>query len=177
NIIFGGGWTIDGYRLDISFTVTDPIPPFHWERDAVALEDTPRLRRELREAYRHIHGLISRNDTEAIFREMEPVWARTAYMLTEETSARDFIDSTEHGLAVYERIGPGGEVLQPLFWGDDPQDDQVEFLAEGRLVRIQPTPILWEHPPSGSERYASFPVVFYRTHDGEWRIARVLVGV
>ncbi|WP_249979223.1 hypothetical protein, partial [Vreelandella olivaria] len=163
--------------LDISFTVTDPIPPFHWERDAVELEDTPRLRRELREAYRHIHGLISRNDTEAIFREVEPVWARTAYMLTEHDSARAFIEDTRSGLAGYKRIGPEGEVLQPLSWNDDSQDDQVEFLAEGRLVRIQPTPILWEHPPSGSERYASFPVVFYQSRDGQWRVADVATGI
>ncbi|WP_249976876.1 hypothetical protein, partial [Vreelandella olivaria] len=72
---------------------------------------------------------------------------------------------------------PDGGVLQPLFWGDDPQDDQVEFLDEGRLVRIQPTPILWEHPPSGSEDYTSFPVVFYKSRDGQWRVARVLTGV
>ncbi|GGW62121.1 hypothetical protein [Vreelandella hamiltonii] len=177
NIIFGGGWTADGYRLDITFTVDDPIPPFHWESDAVVLEDSPELRRELREAYRHLHGLIERDNTEAIFEELEPVWARTAYMLTTHDSARQFIDDTRHGLSGYERVGAEGEVLQPLFWSDAPQDDQVEFLAEGRLVRIQPTPILWEHPPSGSERYASFPVVFYKSRDGQWRVADVLTGI
>lgn len=177
NIIFGGGWTLDGYRLDITFVVDDPIPPFHWENEAVVLEDSLELRRELRDAYRHIHGLISRNDTEAIFREVEPVCERTAYMLTERNSARDFIDNTQYGLAGYERVGPGGEVLQPLYWGDNPQEDQVEFLDNSRLVRIRPNPILWEHPPAGSERFASFPVVFYKTRDGQWRVADVATGV
>lgn len=176
NIIFTGGWSIDGYRLDISFTLTDPIPPFHWEHDAVVLEDTPRLRRELREAYRHLHGLIARNDTEAVFREVEPVWARTAYMLTEHSSAREFADNTRNGLATFERVKPDGAVLQPLNWGESPQQDQVELMAEGRLVRLQPHPIIWERPPAGSERYSSFPVVFYKTRDGQWRVAGVLTN-
>ncbi|WP_249976765.1 hypothetical protein, partial [Vreelandella olivaria] len=132
---------------------------------------------ELREAYRHIHGLIERDDTEAIFRELEPVWARTAYMLTEHDSAREFIENTSLGLPRYKRVRPNGATLQPFHWNDDPQQDQVELMAEGRLVRIQPTPILWEHPPSGSERYASFPVVFYQSRDGQWRVADVLTGV
>ncbi|MDX5434949.1 MAG: hypothetical protein LPK20_15430 [Halomonas sp.] len=177
NIIFGGGWTLDGYRLDITFTVDDPIPAFHWEREAVVLEDTPELRRELRDAYRHIHGLISRNDTEALFHEVEPVWERTAYMLTERNSARDFVDNASQGLEKFERIRPDGAVLQPLYWGDDPQEDQVEFLDNGRLVRIQPHHILWEHPPAGSERFAIFPVVFYKTRNGEWRVADVATNI
>lgn len=177
NIIFGGGWTLDGYRLDITFTVDDPIPLAHWEKDAVELEDTPELRRELREAYQNIHGMIDRNDTEAIFREVEPVWGRTAYMLTERESARDFIENTQNGLAAFKRVRPDGEGLLPLYWKDNPQDDQVEFMANNRLVRIRPTPILWEHPPSGSKRYASFPVVFYKPKGGEWRVARILVDI
>ncbi|MGR2740605.1 hypothetical protein ACUY1T_19335 [Billgrantia sp. Q4P2] len=177
NIIFGGGQTIDGYRLDITFTIDDPIPPFHWEREATALEDTPELRRELRDAYRHIHGLISRNDKEAIFREVEPVWERTAHMLTEEQSARDFIENSSQGLERFQQTRPDGAVLQPLYWGDDPKKDQVEFLDNGRLVRIRPNPILWEHPPAGSERFASFPVVFYKTRNGEWQVADVATGI
>lgn len=177
NIIFGGGWTLDGYRLDITFTVDDPIPPFHWEREAVVLEDTPELHHELREAYRSIHGLISKNDTEAIFREAEPVWERTAFMLTERNSAREFIENSSQGLERFQRTRPDGAVLQPLYWTDNPQDDQVEFLAEGRLVRIRPNPILWEHLPAGSEEFTAFPVVFYKTRNGEWRVADVATGI
>lgn len=177
NIIFGGGWTLDGYRLDITFIVDDPIPPFHWKKEAVELEDTPELRRELRDAYRHIHGLISRNDTEAIFRAVEPVWMRTSYMLTEQTSARDFLENTENGLAAFERVGPNGEELVPLYWEEKPQEDQLEFLANNRLVRIRPTPILWEYPPSGSNDYTSFPIVFYKSRDGQWHIADVATGI
>lgn len=177
NIIFGGGWTLDGYRLDITFIVDDPIPPFHWKNEAVELEDTPELRRELRDAYRHIHGLINRNDTEAIFDEVEPVWARTAYMLTQRESARDFVDNANQGMDKFGRIRPDGATLQPLYWGDDSQEDQVEFLAGNRLVRIRPTPILWEHSPSGSEHYASFPVVFYKSRDGKWKVADVATNL
>lgn len=177
NIIFAGGWTLDGYRLDITFTVDDPIPPFHWESEAVELEDTLEIRRDLRQAYQSIHELINSDNTEAVFHEAEPVWARTAYMLTEKESARDFVDNASQGMDKFKRTRPDGAVLQPLYWRGSPQEDQIEFLANNRLVRIRPNPILWERLPSGSENYASFPIVFYKTRDGQWHIADIATNL
>ncbi|MFM9271826.1 hypothetical protein ACJ7V3_16445 [Halomonas elongata] len=175
NIIFGGGWTLDGYRLDIAFRLDDPVPPPYWQGRAVELEDTPRLRRELREAYRRIYGLIERGDGEAIFQELEPVWKRAAYMLTTEPSARAFIEEGDLGLDRYRQNRPDGAVLLPEpYWQGGPEDDEVEFMANNRLVRIRPNPILWERPPEGSEDYIAFPVAFYRTQDGKWHVGDVV---
>ncbi|MBB3142585.1 hypothetical protein [Halomonas organivorans] len=175
NIIFGGGWTLDGYRLDIHFRLDDAISPPDWRGRAVELEDTPQLRRELREAYRRIYGMIERGDGEAIFQELEPIWQRAAYMLTTESSARAFIEEGELGLARYRQNRPDGAVLLPEpYWEGSPEDDQVEFMANNRLVRIRPNPILWERPPEGSENFIAFPVAFYRTQDGKWHVGDVV---
>ncbi|MFG6175887.1 hypothetical protein ACGTN6_01465 [Halomonas sp. THAF12] len=178
NIIFSGGQTLSGYRLDIDFRLDDPVPPLHWKGQAVELEDSPQLRRELREAYRRFHTLIKRGETETIFQEVKPVWDRVAYMLTTEENGRSFIENSSQGLARFSQTRPdGAELLPAPYWEGAPEEDKVEFMANNRLVRIRPNPIVWEHPPEGSENFASFPVAFYRTQDGKWHVGDVLTNL
>ncbi|MFG6175881.1 hypothetical protein ACGTN6_01435 [Halomonas sp. THAF12] len=176
NIIFGGGWTLDGYRLDIHFRLDDAIPAPDWQGRAVELEDTPQLRRELREAYRRIYGMIERGDGEAIFQELKPVWERTAYMLTTEPSARAWRENSERGLNDEFSATPsdGSHLLPAPYWEGGPENDQLEFMANNRLVRIRPNPIVWEEPPEGSGSFIAFPVAFYRTEDGKWHVGEVV---
>jgi hypothetical protein len=174
DIVFDGGQAVGGYRLDITVEISDPIPGFHWEREAVTLEDTPEMRRSLREAYRRVHGTISRGDGEAIFREMEPIWGRTAALLTSKGSAREFIEGADDGLEQYQQSGPNGE-LQPLEFSNDPNGDQLQFMAQNRLVWIRPLKIYWVDETK-SASHTLFPAVFYQRADGTWRIAAVLTG-
>lgn len=173
DIVLNGGQVFGGYRLDITVEISDQVPGFHWEGDAVTLADTPEMRRSLREAYRRVHGSISRGDGEAIFREMEPIWDRTAYLLTSTGSAREFIEGSDNGLSQYQQSGPNGE-LQALEFAADPAADMIQFMAGNRLVWIRPAPIWWVDTKDQS--HTVFPVVFYQRKDGSWRIATLETG-
>jgi len=173
DIVLNGGQVFGGYRLDITIEIADEIPNAHWERDAVTLADTPEMRRSLRDAYKRVHDSISRGDGEAIFREMEPIWGRTAYLLTSKGSAREFIEDSEAGLEQYQQNGPSGE-LQALGLAADPAGDQIQFMAKNRLVWIRPSPIWWVD--TEDQGHTLFPVVFYQRTDGTWRIATLETG-
>ncbi|MCX7561585.1 hypothetical protein OS190_18645 [Sulfitobacter sp. F26204] len=178
-MVLKSGQEIGGYRLELEFQVDDEaLPAFHWAGNAVALTDGPELRESLLNAYQNLHGLISKGDAETIFRMAEPVWARTAAILTSEPSARAFIEHSDFGLADrYSAVRSDGAVLQPLgFWGDH-QEAAIQFMADQRLVRFRPDPIFWETPPAGSGNRTSFPVVFYQTGDGSWHLGLIAIGM
>ncbi len=171
------GQALDAYRLDLEFFVEDDqLWPQHWEAEAVALEDTPDMRRELWAAYQELHTLFQRDNTEAFYRMMEPIWARAAHVYTMDVkSAREFIEDTEFGLSTYKSVQPDGKVLQPLRLKSDLQNAAVQLYANNRLAWIRPVPILWRHPETGKP--SAVPVVFYKTAAGEWKIAEINIGL
>ncbi|WP_447893620.1 hypothetical protein [Vreelandella sp. GE22] len=172
-LVVSSGQSLEAERVDMSFRVLDPIPDFHWVDDAIALEDTPLLRHELRHAYQHLHRLFSEKNSDAILREGEAMWDRAGLLMAGGKNAREYtaslpIASQLAGL----RTEPSSPQLLPLQLEEDPGNDTLEFMGDSRLVRIQPTPIRWSQPEN-SDRVHTFPVVFYRTESGEWRLATV----
>ena len=177
-IVIRSGQRFGGYRLDVYFDVDDEaLPPMVWAQDAVTLTDTPELRRELLQAYEHLYDRISKGDSEAIFRQAEPVWARSAFLLTSEPSARAYIESVEPGLAMFQPVRPDGAKLQPLSFVSDIQSASLQFMADNRLVRVRPDPLRWEDAPEGSQSFTTFPVVFYKSADGSWHLADINTGL
>ena len=71
------------------------------------------------------------------------------------------------------RQEPDGPQLEPLRLANDPAGDSLEFMGDGRLVRILPSPLRWSYPNQANQKSDVLPVVFYRTASGEWRIATV----
>lgn len=69
---------------------------------------------------------------------------------------------------------PDGPQLNPLRLAEDPMDDSLEFMGNGRLVRILPTPLHWSYPEQPNKQGRAMPFVFYRTAAGEWRIGTVV---
>ena len=58
------------------------------------------------------------------------------------------------------RVWAEGETIKPLRIPDN-LDHHIEFMGEGRLVRILPHPVSWQYPDS--ERSFSMPLLFYKT--------------
>lgn len=179
DLIFSSGQTAGGYRLDFDFSVNSTeIPPFAWEGNAVPLEDTPALRQQLNAAYQNIHAKIAADDFEAVFTAAEPVWARTAFLLTTKDDARSFVEGREgRGLSgAFVASRDDGSALKPLHFWEGPETAALQFMADKRLVRFRPDPIAWEDPAGGNLSYHEFPVVFFRTAEGEWKIGAITTG-
>ena len=173
-LVVGNGESIEAERVDMSFRLLDNISDFHWVNDATPLRDTPRLRHELRQSYERLHRLFEEGNTDAIVREFEPVWGRAGLLMAGGKSARDYIESMPIGsqlVGLHQE--PNGPRLQPLDIADDPADDSLEFMGDGRLVRILPSPIYWSYPGQPDKEETAIPMMFYRTSAGEWRIAAV----
>tara|TARA_R110000850_G_scaffold182170_3_gene307626 strand:- start:53 stop:1060 length:1008 start_codon:yes stop_codon:yes gene_type:complete len=173
-MVVGNGQSLEAERVDMSFRLLDTIPDFHWVNEATPLQDTPRLRHELRQAYQRLHHLFEEGNTDAIVREFEPVWDRAGLLMAGGKSAREYIESMHVGsqlVGLHQE--PNGPRLQPLDIADDPADDSLEFMGDGRLVRILPSPIYWSYPGQPNKEETAIPMVFYRTPAGEWRIATV----
>ncbi|MFM9271828.1 hypothetical protein ACJ7V3_16455 [Halomonas elongata] len=171
-LVIGNGRSLDAERVDMDFRVLDPIPDFHWADEATPLKDTPQLRHELRQAYQRLHRLYERGDSEAILREGKAVWDRAGLLMAGGKNAREYIASLPFASqTVGLRQEPDGPRLESLRLADDPADDTLEFMGNGRLVRILPSPLVWSYPDQSDKD--TVPVVFYRTAAGEWRIATV----
>lgn len=180
HFVFRNGQIFPSFRLDVDFEVDDPmLPPFVWAGKAVPLTDTPEVRRELFAAYERLHDQITRGEKYAILEEVRPVWERAAYVLTSHmTTAEEFINDDELGLDLFRKDHPDGSVFQPLRMRADPSDAALQFMDGARLVRFRPDPIVWALPPGdGPDITSIFPVVFYKTPDGEWRIGDINVGL
>ncbi|CAM0554609.1 hypothetical protein EHLJMEHL_00196 [Vreelandella titanicae] len=172
-LIVGSGESIEAERVDMSFRLLDTIPDFHWVNDATPLRDTPRLRHELRQAYERLHRLFEEGKTDAILREGEAMWDRAGLLMAGGKNAREYTESLPIASQLAGlREEPGSPQLEPLRLADDPAGDSLEFMGNGRLVRILPTPIRWSYP-NEPDRFHRLPVVFYRTASGEWRLATV----
>lgn len=179
-MVFRTGERLGGYRLDFDIELDDEkLPPFHWRKDAVPMTDTPETRAGLMQAYRRLHDQIARGDSAAILNEARPVWERTAYILTSDTTtAEAFINKTELGLGLFQKSHPDGSELQQLRMKAPLETASLQFMDDGRLVRIRPDPIVWALPPGdGSDITSVFPVVFYQTASGEWHFADINVGL
>ena len=173
-LVVGNGESIEAERIDMNFRLLDTIPDFHWVNDAAQLQDTPRLRHELRQAYERLHRLYEEGNTDAILREGEPVWDRAGLLMAGGKSAREYIASLPFASqTIGMRQEPDGPQLEPLRLAANPADDSLEFMGNGRLVRILPSPLRWSYPNQANQKSDVLPVVFYRTASGEWRIATV----
>lgn len=179
DLIFSSGQTAAGYRIDFDFSVSSTeIPAFAWEQEATPLRDTPELRKELSGAYTALHNLISASDSEGIFEAAKPVWDRSAFLHTTRMDARSFVEGRDgNGLTGQYRVNRAdGSVLQPLHFWEGPETAALQFMADSHLVRFRPDPIAWENPAGGNLSYHQFPVVFYRTQAGEWKIGAITTG-
>ncbi|WP_141440277.1 hypothetical protein [Vreelandella titanicae] len=173
-LVVGSGEGLEAERVDMNFRLLDTIPDFHWVNEATPLQDTPRLRHELRQAYERRHRLYEEGNTDAILREGEPVWDRAGLLMAGGKSAREYIASLPFASqTIGMRQEPDGPQLEPLRLAADPADDSLEFMGDGRLVRILPSPLRWSYPNNPNQKSDVVPVVFYRTESGEWRIATV----
>ena len=172
-LVVDNGDLLAAERVDMSFRLLDTIPDFHWVNDATPLQDTPRLRHELRQAYERLHRLFEEGKTDAILREGEAMWDRAGLLMAGGKNAREYTESLPIASQLAGlREEPGSPQLEPLRLADDPAGDSLEFMGNGRLVRILPTPIRWSYP-NEPDRFHRLPVVFYRTASGEWRLATV----
>ncbi|QEW06452.1 hypothetical protein [Nitrincola iocasae] len=161
-------------HLIAEFNTEDRFPRFHWLDEAVVLEDTPALREGLRNSYRHIHGLIEQGDFQGLRQLMDDRWRHVAIAMNMGNSADDFIDSdTKQN---FSSVDPQGQILRPLHFDqvEAPIElDHIQFMADGRLVRILPDPIRWRRP--GAREISSSGFVFYVTNDNEWRVAAIVM--
>lgn len=177
-ITFWTGDRAEGYRLDVGIEVdAEELPPFHWRADAIRLEDTPELRKELMQAYQRLHGRIARGDRAAILQEARPVWERSAFILTTRAStAEEFVENSELGFDIFDQTHPDGSELQELRMLESVGEAALQFMDDGKLVRFRPDPIAWAMPPDSEDITSVFPVVFYKTASGEWHIADINIG-
>lgn len=175
-IVVRSGQTFGGFRLDVGFNINDQaLPPQVWADKAVPLSDSPELRRELLRAYEEIYQKIRSGETEAIFQQAAPIWERSAFLLTDFSSARQYIESVEPGLEMFQPNRPDGATLMPLTFVTDIQGASLQFMADNQLVRVRPDPIRWENS-EGEFRFSTFPVVFYKRADGSWHIGDINTG-
>ncbi len=173
-LVVDTGEIVEAERVDMNFRVSDPIPDFTWKGETTELQDTPLLRHELRQAYRRIYRLFEDGDTEGILREFGPVWDRAGLLMAGGMGAREYIESAPIGsqlVGISQK--PDGPRLNTLRLADEAVDDSLEFMGDGRLVRILPSPLNWSYPDQANKEGHVMPIVFYRTAAGEWRIAAV----
>ncbi|GAB2588600.1 hypothetical protein [Nitrincola alkalisediminis] len=166
---------IPSQHLIAEFRISDRFPRFHWLDEAVVLEDTPKLRREVRDAYRYIHRLIESGDFGGMRRIMEPGWKNAAISLNMGNSADDFIHSVEPYKG-YVKRREDGRILQPLHFDqlETPLElDHLQFMADGRVVRLLPDPIQWERPGATHTTFSRF--VFYMNEEGVLMVADIVL--
>ena len=173
---YGMDHPLPSQHLIAEFHTQDRFPRFHWLDEATVLEDTPELREGLRNAYRHIHDLMERGDFRGIRKLMDERWQHAAITLNLGYTADDYIRSTEINKG-YVKARDDGSILKPLHFdhlGAPLTSDHIQFMADGRLVRMLPDPIQWQRPGARNRTIASF--VFYVTEEGEWKVAAIITG-
>ncbi|MFN3881107.1 MAG: hypothetical protein ACK4L8_06735 [Nitrincola lacisaponensis] len=168
------GPDVPSQHLIAEFHTTDRFPRFHWLDEATVLEDTPELREGLRNAYRHIHDLMERGDFRGIRKLMDDRWRHTAIAMNLGRTADDFIRHGEPHKD-YVKKQPDGSILRPLHFderGTPLDQDHLQFMAEGRVVRLVPDPIIWQPPDARTTTRVRF--VFYVTEDLQWKVAAIV---
>ena len=168
-IVNGIGTPLPTERLNVRFNTPDRFPVFHW-LDAVELEDTPQMRAELVAAYQRMYAIFYNDDFEAEYQEMEPLWRHAAIALGIGNTAMDYVEHLDIR-ANSGRVWSNGRTINPLKIPDN-LDNHIEFMNEGRLVRILPHPVTWQYPESN--RFTAMPLLFYKTPSRQWKIATIL---
>lgn len=165
---WGNAWT--ARRVTAMFEIADEVPIQPWAR-APRLEDTPELRASLLAAYRELHSALSSGDRERIRALYEPAWAHIAATM-HYASVDEFLQKTS-GLDHLGPVDSNGLRLRPLDLVLGERDFVIEFMAEGRLARIVPDPVLWasEANPDDVE---STNVAFFLGSDQRLHIGAVL---
>ena len=172
----GEGPALPSQHLIAEFHTQDRFPRFHWLDEATVLEDTPELREGLRNAYRHIHDLMERGDFRGIRKLMDEGWKNAAITLNLGHTADDFLRNNETHKR-YVKVRDDGSILKPLHFdhlGAPLTSDHIQFMDDGRVVRMLPDPIQWQRPGARNSTIASF--VFYVTEEGEWKVAAIITG-
>ena len=173
-VVHGIASPLPSQHLIAEFHTSDRFPRFHWLDEATVLEDTPELREGLRNAYRHIHDLMERGDFRGIRKLMDDRWRHTAIAMNLGLTADDFIRHGEPHKD-YVKKQPDGSILRPLHFderGTPLDQDHLQFMAEGRVVRLVPDPIIWQPPDARTTTRTGF--VFYVTEDLQWKVAAIV---
>ena len=159
----GGGWApLNTIRIIKKFYLNDVglIDHFHWQ-PGLPMKDTPKLREQLRDAYRYVHKAIENNRFDIIYKYMEPSWANVNYVLYGKADAQRYLRDAKPE-EDFAPVNSKGYPLQPVRIAESSKDDFLDFTADRRLVQIIPPPIKWSNGKRKSE--ANF--VFYMPEKG-----------
>lgn len=165
-----------GRTATVTFEIDDPFPAPGWA-DAPVMEDTPETRAKLLGAYRELHAALESNDRARIRAFYEPAWKVIRLAMNYE-SVDEFIEKSR----VFEHLAResvDGEILQPLDLVRGDKDFEIEFMDNGRLARIIPSPIIWTGGASSfakdpAEFTTSTDVAFFQDSDGTMKIGVVV---
>lgn len=165
---WGSTWT--GRRTVAAFQLADEMPELPWAT-APALRDTPELRTQLLDAYRGLHAALSAGDRDRTRQLYEPAWRHIAASMN-YASVDEFMTKTS-ALAQLAPADPQGLRLQPLDLVLGERDFVIEFMADQRLIRITPDPILWA-AEDNPDTVQSSNVAFFMGRDQKLHIGAVL---
>lgn len=146
-------------------TVMDTLPTFAFAQ-APILRDTADLRSEIISVYSALHSAFLQKTVGAIMPWFEKAWTHTAEAMNFDNLAR-YVESA--------RIGEGlqdGEFVFGALDLPNPANLKLEFLAEGRLVRVLPAPIV-KVAPGTQDVFVEYPIAFYRDATGKLTIGFV----
>ncbi|MCK9549231.1 hypothetical protein [Aquamicrobium sp.] len=165
---WGSTWT--ARRVMAVFEVADELPELPWAK-APVLADTPELRTNLLGAYRDLHAAITSGDRDRIRQLYEPAWRQIAASMN-YASVDEFIEKTS-ALEQLGTVDPQGMRLQPLDLVLGEQDFVIEFMADKRLIRMVPDPILWAAAGDPGNVQSS-NVAFFMDKDQRLHVGAVL---
>ncbi len=161
----------DARRVTAKFEISDPFPAFPWA-DAPVLENAPELRADVLAAYRQLLATLKGGDPAQVRRAYDTAWVYGAESM-HYGSVDEFMKEARV-LSDLASVDETGKTLQPLDLVRGEKDYELEFLANGRVVRILPDPIIWtsENEP---DEVKSTNVVFFMGPDGQLQIGLVLL--
>ncbi len=160
----------DARRVEARFEIADPMPAFPWT-SAPVLKETPELRAQVLATYRQVHAVLSGADPAQITRAYGHAWNYIAPGL-HYASLDEYIKASR----IFADLAPvdeNGKVLQPLDLIRGEREFELDFMAQGRLVRIIPDPIIWTSDEQPDE-VKSTNIVLFMGPDGQLQIGTVL---
>lgn len=160
----------DARRVQATFEIADPMPDFPWAA-APVLEETPQLRAQVLAAYRQLHTILSSANAAQVTQAYGPAWTHVAAAMN-YASVEDYIKQSR-ALADLAPADESGKTLQPLDLVRGESNFELDFMANGRLVRIIPDPLIWTSQEQPDEVKSS-NVVFFMGPDGQLRIGSVV---
>ncbi|MCF6445888.1 hypothetical protein [Nereida sp. MMG025] len=165
----GWGDTWQARRITVSFEINDALPTAPYA-DAPKLDASTEFKAELLQAYQTVQTAIAAGDTAQVRALYGPAWSRIATAL-HYANVDEFMERGEIAGAL-AATNDQGQTVQPLDLVLGPQAFQVDFMADGRLARIIPDPIIWSDGTADSGVSAS-AIGFFRDTDGALRIGVV----